>query len=108
MSSISAPTVKSKKRRKGGNLSSTSNLHGNSLEEVGEAGIIIVETNEDLAHFQSAETNQVPHLLLCQSSFHLVEIFPSRLLIVPACHRHVCCPDLHFFFKFLILISCSG
>ena len=107
MSSISAPTVKSKKRRKGGNLSSTSNLHGNSLEEVGEAGIIIVETNEDLAHFQSAETNQVPHLLMCQSSFHLVEIFPSRLLIVPACHRHVvCCPNVYFLI--LILISYLG
>ena len=63
MSSISAPTVKSKKRRKGGNLP-TSSLHAPNLEEVGEAaaGIIIVETNEDLVHFESAERNQVPHM----------------------------------------------
>ena len=72
MSSISGPTVKSKKRRKGGNLSSSPNLHGNSLEEVGEAGsIIIVETNEDLAHFESAQRNQVPDLCGLVSPFLL-------------------------------------
>ena len=49
-------------------MSSTSNLHGNSLADVGEAGIIILDTNEDLAHFESAGRNQVPDLWCLVSS----------------------------------------
>ena len=51
MSSISAPSAKSKKRRKGGNVSSSSNFQGTSLEDVAEPGIIIVDTNDDLSHY---------------------------------------------------------